>query len=138
MEFERKDKVRRLDENEGDEHRRRHQFAVLAQDEPLTFSDRRNGDEAGNPRTARGATLLDEVPFRTLAEQQAHGRDEQQRGEWINDPVEALEEIDAEPDHDGSHDQRADDTQKKNPVLLMGWNPQLGKDQDEHEDVVHG
>src|SRR5689334_13359570 len=51
-----------------------------------------------------------------------------------------MEEIDERhpyPDHETAHDEGAENTPKQNPMLMLGRNFEVGKDEGDNEDVVH-
>src|SRR6185436_12146278 len=74
------------------------------------------------------------LTFRT--EQQPPGGEQNQRGEWIGDPLKAFDEREPgdnrqRPEHEGARDAK-----QQHATLILGGNVKLREDDDEDEDVV--
>jgi hypothetical protein len=82
--------------------------------------------------------LLDELALLFLAAQHAVGGVGEQRGERIDRPVKALQQLHAERDQRRTHDQRADDAPEEGAALQLRRDAGQREDEDEDEQVVHG
>jgi hypothetical protein len=66
----------------------------------------------------------------------ANPGEHQEGAEYVEDPVELLDQVRARRDHDAPHQERPQDAPEQDAVLVPGWNSEEAEDQDEHEDVV--
>lgn len=93
-------------------------------------------NEAGNPRRTDVAGPDDNLSLLLFAEQQSKRGKYDERRKWVHHPVKSLEHQQSAGDDEAPRDKRADDSEDENTTLKSRWNSQLGKDQDENEDVV--
>jgi len=89
-----------------------------------------------NPCLAHVAGGLHDRSFAFLAEQHPPRREQDQHRERIRDPVDAFDEGDARDDHHRPEDQRARHPEPQDTALIFAGDMKLGKDDQEHEDVV--
>ena len=58
--------------------------------------------------------------------------------EEVEDPVEALDQLDAGEDEDGAQDEGAEDAPEQDAELVLARHGEEGEDHRPHEDVVDG
>ena len=63
--------------------------------------------------------------------------EDQERAEDVDDPGELGDERRAQGDHDGPHDERAEDAPEQHLVLIHRRHREVGEQQREDKDVVH-
>src|ERR1700722_6832595 len=56
--------------------------------------------------------------------------------EYVDNPVEALNQPPSRHDESGAHDQRPQNSPEENFVLVLGWNLKEAENQQKHEQVV--
>src|SRR5262249_255157 len=64
------------------------------------------------------------------------GTDEQERAENVEDELEPLHEFDADPDHDSTNDERANNPPNQCAMLRHSRNSEVVEDDDEDKNVV--
>jgi hypothetical protein len=97
---------------------------------------RGDGDDARDPGAADAAGGGDQLALLFPPPEDAHGSEEDQRRERVDDPVEAPQQEHASGDQEGARGEGAKHAPVEHPALLLRRNPELGEDEDEHEDVV--
>ena len=129
-----KDQVGHFHQQQHHEQRRGHADAVLAHEEFIPAIVRRDRHEPLEPlhhRIALGMNLL-----LALHDHLDAGED-QEAAEHVDDPRELGDKRRARYDHDGPHDQRAEDAPEQHLVLIQRRHGEIGEQQREHEHVVH-
>jgi len=127
------DDVGDLDGDEGEGKNGHHAAIVLADEEAiLTQAD---GVDAGEPFEPAGCLVCFCGVF---GEEEANGGYKEDGGEGVTDPVEAIEEADADGDERSAHDDGASDSPEENFRLAGGLDFEETEEQQEDEEVVYG
>ena len=88
-----------------------------------------------NPEGSLGLAGFIRVFFR---DEEADRGDEKDDGEEIADPVESLEETEADGDEAATHQDGTEYTPEEDARLECGWNSEDAEEQEEDEEVVDG
>src|SRR5260221_13215765 len=62
---------------------------------------------------------------------------DQEGAQHIEHPVESVNQLDPEPNHDPAHNQSAKDAPEKDAMLKLLWHAEIGEDEGDDKDVVH-
>ena len=117
--------------------RRRQQSPSLADQKPIAEENWRDWNQARDPRRADRARRDDHLALLPLAPDQTNRRENDERGERVDDPVKLIEHEQTGADQQSARDQRTEYTPQQHASLLRLRNAQFGKDQHEDEDVVY-
>ena len=105
-----------------------------AGDEVLAVEFMRDGKEFAGE--ADGEVFFG-VGFLFLGEDHFQAGENEERAERDEQPVEALDERHAEPDHRAAHEERAEDAPEQHAVLVAVGDMEVREDEGDDEDVVH-
>jgi MFS family permease len=121
------------DRGQRHEHRRAHAPAVLAREEPRAvelLADRQH--PAHRPRRA----ALQRIEVLVGSAENAPREEDERRAKQVDDPVEALDQLDADEDREAAHPQGEDDAPEQElPAVLLG-HAERAEDEQEDEEVV--
>src|SRR2546429_6431501 len=131
--IDRENEVHHIDDDEDKRERRQHPAIVDLDGE--IFSVKFIGHMNGAPDEAHDHAGL-KVLLAVLSRKHAHGGDEQEAAEKIENKMKMLDQRDTEPDHHSAHDQRANNSPNENAMLRDRRHAKVGKDQNEDEDVI--
>jgi MFS family permease len=119
--------------DERQDHWGGHALAVLAREEAGAVVVLADGQHpAHEPRAA----ALPGVDVLVRAAQDPPGQDEQGRTEDVDDPVEALDQLDAHEDREAAHDEREHDAPEQQRAPLLVGDGEGAEDEQEDEEVV--
>lgn len=79
---------------------------------------------------------IDRVELFLFLESKLDAREDEERAEYIDDPIEFLDECDAYDDEDRPHDERAENSPEQHFVLIFLRDLEILKNKVKHEDVV--
>src|ERR1700720_297753 len=88
------------------------------------------------PQTAPHDPALPEILRLLFDEKHSPRADQQKRTEKVENEIETIDQLDAEPNHQPAHDQRADDSPHQGAMLCQRWDAEVGEDQNENENVI--
>src|SRR4030088_2892040 len=99
---------------------------MLADPKGTTARHGRDRDDARHPAAAYGARGSDQLALLLPPPEDAHSSEDDQRREWIADPVKTLEQKHAAGDQTRTHEQGAKYAPVEDPTLLLRWDPEVG------------
>ena len=79
---------------------------------------------------------LTEFCFIAFAKSHANRGENQESAENIENKVKAIDERNAEPDHDAAHDQRANNSPNEHAMVRDRRHFEIAEDEDEDKDVI--
>jgi MFS family permease len=125
--------VGRHDPDQREDHRGGDAPAVLAREEASPVVVLAHGQHAAHH--ARGAALPG-VQILVCAAQDPPGEHQQRRAEDVDDPVEALDQLDAHEDGETAHHEREHDAPEQQLAPLLVGHREGAEDEQEDEEVV--
>jgi MFS family permease len=119
--------------DERQDHRGGHALAVLAREEAGAVVVLADGQ---HPAHEARAAALPGVDVLVRAAQDPPGEHQQRRAEDVDDPVEALDQLDAHEDRQAAHDEREHDAPEQQLAPLLVGHGEGAEDEQEDEEVV--
>src|SRR5437588_8027154 len=88
------------------------------------------------PETTPHDPALPEILRLLFDEKHSPRADQQKRTENVENEIETIDQLDAEPNHHPAHHQRANDSPDQSAMLCQRWDAEVGEDQNENENVI--
>src|SRR6266851_8996818 len=101
----------------------------------MSVQHRTDAHDSSDPGAAHITSLFDDLSLAFRTEQQPPGGEQDERCEWIGDPLNAFDEREPGADRQRPEHERACDAKHEHAPLMLARNVKLGEDDDEDEDV---